>query len=418
MTEWRLPAGRVDELLAGVGRASSASAHDRDRAFARAIWGVVVEPGDGAAGMLIEAVGEVAAARFLLDRPTPRELVGLTAGELEESAAAAALARWLPRRSSSDVERSLEAAARCRARLLVPGDDDWPIGFDGLGAHAPVLLWVRGDASLLGRPAVAIVGARAATGYGEHVAMEFAAGLAARDVCVVSGGAYGIDGMAHRAALASTGATVAVLAGGIDRFYPAGHEALLRRVVDDGAVVSEAPCGTAPTRWRFLQRNRLIAALSAAVVVVEAGRRSGSLNTAGHAFSLGRPVGAVPGPVTSASSAGCHVLLREHPATAVTTPTEVMQLAFDVDGVIDPAAPSGAGAGDRGAPREHPLLTRVVDALRPVRAQSVDELARAVGESPVIIRGALGELSLDGRASVDDAGRWRGARREGRSGSR
>lgn len=412
MVDWRLPLARIDALLAGAGRAGTASADDRDRAFARAIWSVVVEPGDGVAGLLIGVAGEIAAARFLLDQPTPRELVRLTSEEVDLRGATAALGRWLPRRSSVDVERSLEAAARCGARLLIPGDHDWPPGVDGLDRHAPVLLWSRGDASLLGRRGVAIVGARAATGYGEHVAMEFAAGLAARDVVVFSGGAYGIDGMAHRAALASGGATVAVLAGGIDRFYPAGHEALLRRVAGEGAVVSEAPCGAAPTRWRFLQRNRLIAAMADAVVVVEAGRRSGSLNTAAHAFDLGRPVGVVPGPITSASSAGCHRLLRERPAEVVTTPGEIMQLAFGFDGVVDDGDRPDDGDRRPSPGREHPLITRVVDALRPVRAQSVAELARAVGESPERIRAALGELALDGRASVDDGERWCGKRRE------
>lgn len=418
MVDWRLPPARIDQLLAGAGRAGAASADDRDRAFARAIWSVVVEPGDGVAGLLIGVAGEIAAARFLLDQPTPRELVRLTSEEVDMRGATAALGRWLPRRSSVDVERSLEAAARCGARLLIPGDDDWPLGVDGLDRHAPVLLWSRGDASLLGRRGVAIVGARAATGYGEHVAMEFAAGLAARDVVVFSGGAYGIDGMAHRAALASGGATVAVLAGGIDRFYPAGHEALLRRVAGEGAVVSEAPCGAAPTRWRFLQRNRLIAAMADAVVVVEAGRRSGSLNTAAHAFDLGRPVGVVPGPITSASSAGCHRLLRERPAEVVTTPGEIMQLAFGFDGVVDDGDRPDDGDQRLSPGREHPLITRVVDALRPVRAQSVEELARAVGESPERIRAALGELALDGRASVDDGERWCGKRRERSSVSR
>ncbi|MDF2576486.1 MAG: dprA, partial [Agromyces sp.] len=164
---------------------------------------------------------------------------------------------------------------------------------------------------------IALVGARAATGYGEHVTMEASAGLVDRGFAIVSGGAYGIDGMAHRAALASRGVTVAFLAGGVDRFYPLGHEALLARIADTGAVVSELPCGSAPTKWRFLQRNRLIAAAADATVVLEAGMRSGSLNTAGHAAALGRPLGAVPGPVTSPASAGCHRLLREFDAVCV-----------------------------------------------------------------------------------------------------
>ena len=165
------------------------------------------------------------------------------------------------------------------------------------GRRAPLALWIRGDARHFGRldRSVALVGARAATGYGEHVAMESAAGLSDRGFVIVSGGAYGIDAAAHRAALASEGVTVAFLAGGVDRLYPAGNSELLRRIASEGVLVAELPPGSAPTRWRFLMRNRLIAAAASATVVVEAGRRSGSLNTAGHAAQMGRPLGAVPG---------------------------------------------------------------------------------------------------------------------------
>jgi len=222
--------------------------------------------------------------------------------------------------------------------------------------------------------------------------MELAAGAVGNEVAVVSGGAYGIDGMAHRAALASGGDTVAVLAGGVDRLYPAGHEALLTRITEQGAIVSEAPCGTAPTRWRFLQRNRLIAALADATVVVEAGRRSGALSTARHALALGRPVGVVPGPVTSASSAGCHLMLREHPVVCVTNVAEQMELVRS--GVVESDEQS------RGAPDPDGMVTRVLDALRPRRAQSVDELARAVGESSARIRSVLGVLALEDRVAA------------------
>ena len=132
--------------------------------------------------------------------------------------------------------------------------------------------------------------------------------------------------MAHRSALAVGGTTMAFLAGGVDRFYPSGHDALLGRIIETGLVLAEAPCGYAPTKWRFLLRNRLIAASAQATVVMEAGWRSGSLNTANHAATLGRPLGVVPGPVTSASSAGCHRLLREYDAVCVTTASEMMEL--------------------------------------------------------------------------------------------
>ena len=261
--------------------------------------------------------------------------------------------------------------------------------------HTPTLLWVRGDTALLtAEPRVAIVGARAASGYGEMLAADFAGDLATSGAVIVSGGAYGIDGAAHRAALSVEGKTIAFLAGGVDRAYPQGHQQLLRRIVDTGAVVSEVPCGTAPTKWRFLSRNRLIAALSHATVVVEAGWRSGSLNTAGHAASLGRPLGAVPGPVTSAASAGCHRLLREYDARCVTTSAEIRELW----GVV----------GDAGAvsTRLDPDQVRLLDAMSMRASSSVVELSRRSGLAPERISALLGLWELDGRVSRDEGG-WR-----------
>ena len=179
---------------------------------------------------------------------------------------------------------------------------------------------------------VTITGARAATGYGEHVAMELAAAAMTDKRQVVSGGAYGIDGVTHRTVLAGGGSTIAVMAGGLDRLYPAGHTELLNRVGTHGLLLSELPPGAAPSKWRFLQRGRLLAALSGAVVVAEAGYRSGTLNTAARAVELHRPVGAVPGPITSPASAGCHRLLRDGLATVITGYDDVRSL---LDGMRD-----------------------------------------------------------------------------------
>ncbi|MER3389103.1 MAG: DNA-processing protein DprA [Microcella sp.] len=414
--DWGLAPERIAALLAPLRpRAENASEGTQvsvpslDEVFARVLWSVVVEPGDSVAGSLVQSLGPVSAALLLLSRPTPEGVVravgaGLE-GELSRDDVEHALGRWAPRLRCDDVVRALESAARCQAQLLVPGDAEWPVAVDDLGAHRPHLLWVRGTVALLARPSVAIVGARAATGYGEHVAMELAAGLAGRDVTVVSGGAYGIDGMAHRAALASGGATIAALAGGIDRLYPSGHEALLTRIAEQGALVSEVPCGTAPTKWRFLQRNRLIAALSRATVVVEAGHRSGALNTARHADTLSREVGVIPGPITSAASAGCHRLLRSGGAHCVTSVPEVMELAFGSDAVLDLDGPC-----DTMGAREPAVHTRVIDALRPRRGQTVAELSRAVGEEQSRVRAALGALQLDGRATLTETGHWVRAR--------
>ena len=246
------------------------------------------------------------------------------------------------------------------------------------------------------RGEVAIVGARAASGYGEHVAAELAGDLAAAGAVIVSGGAYGIDGAAHRAALGVEGDTIAFLAGGVDRAYPAGHQQLLRQIVESGAVVSEPPCGAAPTKWRFLARNRLIAALGQATVVVEAGWRSGSLNTAGHAAALGRPLGAVPGPVTSASSAGCHRLLREYDAQCVTSAAEVREMW----GVL-PAQVERGEAID-------PDQVRLLDAMSSRSRISETELARRSGLSSDRVRELLGFLDLEGTVSRDERG-WRRA---------
>lgn len=227
--------------------------------FARATWTGVAEPGDAVAGILISAFGAAGALAAVVEkRGAPAILAdlgdeaGLTASDVQK-----AIERWTPRLDSAGSLLALRQAARCGTRLSIPIDDEWPDGVDELGAHRPTALWIRGtrEAVLALPRSLALVGARAATGYGEHVAMESSAGLVDRGYAIVSGAAYGIDGMAHRAALASHGATIAFLAGGVDRFYPTGHDALLSRIVEQGAVISELPCGSSPTKWRFLQQK-------------------------------------------------------------------------------------------------------------------------------------------------------------------
>jgi DNA processing protein len=232
-------------------------------------------------------------------------------------------------------------------RLVCPGEPEWPTQLDVLGAARPYALWLRGEADLryCCLRSVSIVGARAATAYGAHVGTEMAAALAERGWTVISGGAYGIDGCAHRGALAADGVTIAVLACGVDRIYPPGHQDLLTGVTAQGVLVSEWPPGRTPTRRRFLIRNRVIGALSRGTVVVEAGLRSGALNTARHARDLGRPLMAVPGPVTSEVSAGCHKIMREWGAVCVTGAADVIEML----------APLGEpGVGERPVPGERP----------------------------------------------------------------
>jgi len=400
------------ELAVGV-RAGGTGGGDADRpdadaeaeeVFARAAWSIVSEPGDGMAGLLVGALGAVPALRGVVaDRP-----VETLAGMLQDAGAGSldraefsdqlreALERWRPRLKPPDVVIALRQARRVSARLLLPGDAEWPEGLEDLGRHAPLALWCRGTLGslhALGR-SIALVGARAASGYGEHLAMEASAGLVDRGFAIVSGAAYGIDGMAHRAALASRGQTVAFLAGGVDRFYPAGHDALLTRIAESGAVLSELPCGAAPTKWRFLQRNRLIAAASRATVVLEAGWRSGSLNTAGHAAALGRPLGAVPGPVTSPTSAGCHRLIREYEAVCVTNAAEMAEL---VHGALlePPDHPRLPGMEEPRTDRTSDQV-RVLDAMSARSPRTAADIAARSGMGPFAVRGALGALELDG----------------------
>lgn len=363
---------------------------DADEVIARAAWSVLVEPGDGVAGTLIAEHG----ARRALEMAVGESEL-LVPGSLAPKQLSEAQGRWRPRAHSQAVLDALESCAQVGGRLLLPGDEHWPAGLEDLGAHAPLVLWARGDLDgFAGRRAVSIVGARAATAYGESVAAELAGDLAADGVVVVSGGAYGIDGAAHRAALGAGGKTIAYLAGGIDRAYPAGHQQLFDRIRANGAVISEVPCGSAPTKWRFLQRNRLISATGAATIVVEAGWRSGSLNTAGHAAALGRPLGAVPGPISSAASAGCHRLLREYDAVCVTSAQEVRELW---EGPAD-SVPT--------APPVSPDQVRLLDAVSIRTPRDVSEIARLSGLADSRVRSLLGLLGLEG-AVVQMPDGWR-----------
>ncbi len=306
----------------------------------------------------------------------------------------------------------LDRIGRIGGRLLTPDDDEWPVlsltSFNGVDVRrqpdgvAPLALWVLGDAAIgeMSLRAASVVGTRAATAYGEHVASDLSEGLAERDVAVVSGAAFGIDGAAHRAALAADGCTVAVLAGGVDVPYPAGHSALLHRIQRAGLVVSEYPPGVRPARHRFLVRNRLVAALSGATVVVEAGLRSGAANTAAWARALGRVVCAVPGPVTSSASAGCHVLLGQG-AELVTRAEEIVEIIGRAgefaDELVRPSSPLDA-LTETGR--------RVYEALPARGARSADELSIESGLPVAQLQGQLALLEVAGLVVQHD-GRWR-----------
>jgi len=230
-------------------------------------------------------------------------------------------------------------------RLICPGDPEWPEQLADLGHDQPYALWLRGTADLRFNclRSVAVVGSRAATAYGSYVAAELASSVAARGWAVVSGGAFGVDASAHRGALGADGVTVAVLACGVDVPYPVGHTELFEAVAAQGVIVSEWPPGRTVSRLRFLVRNRVIAALATGTLVVEAGERSGAVNTARHARDLGRRLMAVPGPVTSDQSAGCHRIIREWQGTLVTTAAEVIEHLSPVGAPLEPT-PTNAPA--------------------------------------------------------------------------
>ena len=380
-------------------------------------------------------------------------------------------ARWAPRLEGLDIRRELDVLDRLGGSLVLPGDTWWPPGLDELEhppfclwvrGDPSLLVSVRdlsdingsgdsggcgtsgesqGRSSDLGaigtdgRPGtgvretitggrcppvreqrmpagpanglcLALVGARASTRYGERVATSLAAGVTAKGGLIVSGGAFGIDACAHRGALRE-GSTVSVSAGGVDRLYPVANTEVLEAVIASGALVAEVPPGCQPGRHRFVSRNRVIAAISGATIVVEAAWRSGALSTAHRALELGRQVGAVPGPVTSMSSVGCHRLLRKG-AVCITDVDDALELLTPL-GTVDADALKEQNpelAGDGLLDGLDPAGAVVLDAM-PARASATTEaITRSSGLSSKETTAALGVLELMGKAERTSAG-WR-----------
>lgn len=358
-----------------------------DDRWARLAWAHLAEPGNENVHRWIGTFGAAGA----LDR--------LVAGRLPTGGG------FEVRLERLDLDQAIHNLDVSGTRIVVPGDDEWPGGLDDL-LVPPYALFVRGrlDVSEVLPGSVAVVGSRAATSYGTSVASSLGSGLAARQVTVVSGAAFGVDAAAHRGALATDGITVAVLACGLDRPYPRAHANLLESIADVGLVLSEIPLGGAPFRSRFLARNRIIAAVSVGTVVVEASLRSGALNTARWAREHHRYVAAVPGPVTAMTSAGCHLEIRERGACLVTDADDVMDLMgrLGIDLAQPRRAPDSADTDLSGS-------QRAVWSAVPVRTPaSVEEIARGSGESPRSVLGALGHLELVGLVMRDNAG-WRKA---------
>ncbi|MFE7115310.1 DNA-processing protein DprA [Streptomyces sp. NPDC057654] len=380
--------------------------------LARAALTRLTEPGDETVGRWLRKLGAVRLVEALTGRAQPPPGAGPDRIEGCRRRAVAC-----------DPAGDLAAVTRLGGRFLCPGDLEWPRQLDDLGDAVPVGLWVRGDADLRlwALRSVAVVGARACTDYGSRMAAILGTGLAERGWVVVSGAAFGVDGAAHRGALAASGATVAVLASGVDVPYPRGHAELIQRMAEQGLVVAELPPGGHPTRSRFVLRNRVIAALTRGTVVVEAEYRSGSLVTARQAQRLGRSTMGVPGPVTSGLSAGVHELLRGE-AALVTDADEVIELVGSM-GDLAPARQGPVVARDL----LEGTAARVLDALPGSGGASWDRLARETGLSRDQVLGRLYELralgfvertgeswQLAGAAGgAESAGRRAGARRGG-----
>jgi len=360
--------------------------------LARVALALLVEPGSRALWAAVSADG----APATLDR--------LLGGDVAEPSLRATV---LARLAAGDPRRQAEVAVRkterMGARIIVPGDEEWPAGVAALetldldvggrinqDTRPPLCLWVRGERPVgpAFQRSVAVVGARAATSYGVHVTSEISYGLAEREWTVVSGGAYGIDAAAHRAALAAGGVTVAVLACGVDRPYPSGNAALFEQIAEQGLLISEWPPGADPLRHRFLIRNRVIAAATRGTVVVEAAARSGAAQTMGRVLALNRVAMVVPGPVTSAMSVGCHEILRGDPQARLVT---------GIAHVLDEVGRVGEYLADpaRGPERPWDNLDEdsalVLEAMPAQRAITPDEVAARAG---LPVRTVLRRLAL------------------------
>jgi DNA processing protein len=338
-----------------LGDGSAADERAADERYARAALTYLAEPADRVLGALVRVHG---AARTLeairAGRDPSDDAVSLDGAASPGGPASLggpidvtrpwvrkAMERWRVRLTELPTPDQVAALARSGIRLVCPGDHEWPGQLADLGDEQPYALWLRGCADLRFSclRSVAVVGSRAASAYGSYVAAEFAASVSARGWAVVSGGAFGVDASAHQGALAADGVTVAVLACGVDIPYPAAHTDLLEAIAAQGVIVSEWPPGRNVSRLRFLVRNRVIAALATGTLVVEAGQRSGAISTARHARDLGRRLMAVPGPITSDLSAGCHHIIREWQGTLVTSAADVVEYLSPVGAPPEFASP-------------------------------------------------------------------------------
>jgi DNA processing protein len=309
-----------------------------EESYARAALTYLAEPADWWLNGLISAHGATRTLEAIRSGRLPDPSGDFPMPRLLKRTLQQSLERWRVRLDELPTPDEVIAFRASGIRLVCPGDPEWPEQLADLGLEQPYALWLRGSADLRFNclRSVAVVGSRAATAYGSYVAAEFAASVAARGWTVVSGAAFGVDASAHRGALGADGVTIAVLACGVDVPYPVGHTELLESIAAQGVIVSEWPPGRTVSRLRFLVRNRVIAALATGTLVVEAGERSGAVNTARHARDLGRRLMAVPGPVTSDQSAGCHHIIRDWQGTLVTTAAEAIEHLSPLGTTLEP----------------------------------------------------------------------------------
>ncbi|MGI5244702.1 DNA-processing protein DprA [Dactylosporangium sp. CA-139066] len=353
---------------------------------ARMALGMLIEPGCRELGVLVRSVGAVEAlARVVGGFGITEQLAGAVRARLR-----AAGVQGSANVGEQVAEQMGERAEQLGARIVTAADAEWPVSFDDLvrasregnmlrrDTDPPMCVWLRGPLELAEtlERSVSVVGARAITGYGGYVASEFAFGLAERGWTIVSGGALGVDVTAHRGALIAGGKTVAVMACGIERAYPAANAAVLEQIGAEGLVVTEWAPNTLPHKTRFLTRNRVIAAASRGTVMVEAGSRSGARNTLGYARLLQRSAMVVPGPINSAMSVGCHIELRQPGTVLVTRPEEIIEEVGSVGELATPI--QGAGRPEDAL---DPLQARILDAVHARRATSAEQIAAVAGVS-------------------------------------
>lgn len=376
---------------------------EKEERYARAALTYLAEPADRWLGQLLRVHGAAATLDAIKTYSVPQ---GAGRGQLSGKARAmkAAMERWRVRLPEVPDPDEVLAFRESGIRLIAPGDPEWPGQLADLGDDAPYALWLRGNADLRFSclRSVAVVGSRAATAYGSYVAAEFAASVAARGWAVVSGGAFGVDAAAHRGALGADGVTVAVLACGVDVPYPSAHAELFDAVAAQGVIVSEWPPGRPVSRLRFLVRNRVIAALATGTLVVEAGQRSGAVNTARHARDLRRRLMAVPGPVTSEMSAGCHHILREWQGVLVTSAAEVIEHLSPLGATLGPTTGAMTGAATGAAPAGI-TLAGSRQAAPPVIPRDLLDTESATVLDAMPRRGGLGTLRVAQRAGLAPA---------------